>query len=188
MAAGDFDGDGHVDLVTGNFADALVSGHGGVSLLLGNGDGTFKPARRIYSGEQIFSIAVADLDRDGHLDVVTANPFSSSVGVMLGLGGGAFGPRQTIPVSSWRSQVRGAVAVDFNRDGIIDLVTADSYAAAVSVLLGKGDGTFPQQRSFAVDEEPLGVAVADVNGDGLPDIATANFSSGSVSVLLSLPP
>jgi len=78
-----------------------------------------------------------------------------------------------------------SVAVaDVNGDGKPDLVVANQFSDSVSVLLGKGDGTFQNAQNFAAGSRPLSVAVADVNGDGKPDLVVANSGSDSVSVLL----
>jgi hypothetical protein len=73
---------------------------------------------------------------------------------------------------------------DLNYDGLPDLVTANFGSDNVSVLLGRGDGTFAAEQRFAVGGRPTSVVVADVNHDGLPDLVTANFGSDDVSVLL----
>ena len=73
-----------------------------------------------------------------------------------------------------------------NRDGRADLVTSNADAHDVSVLLGRGDGSFDRAQDFALGHGPLGIAVADFNGDDRPDFVTAN-SSSDVSVLLARP-
>src|SRR5438128_8278020 len=78
-----------------------------------------------------------------------------------------------------------SVAVgDFNRDGIADLAVANNGSNNVSVLLGKGDGTFGAAIHYAAGSGPNSVAVADLNGDGIPDLVVANTGSQSGSVLL----
>ena len=73
---------------------------------------------------------------------------------------------------------------DFNGDGRPDLVTANSGANSVSVLLGNGDGTFSVQQTFAVGYSPRAVAVADLTGDGIEDLIVANYNSDTISVLM----
>ena len=75
-------------------------------------------------------------------------------------------------------------AGDFNLDGKTDLVTANSTANTISVLLGNGDGTFGANTDYAVGNQPVAVVVADFNNDGKPDIAVANQNSNTVSILL----
>ncbi len=78
----------------------------------------------------------------------------------------------------------GVAVGDFNGDGILDLVTANYLDNTVSVLLGKGDGTFAPQVTYAVGSIPRNVAVGDFNGDGKLDLAVANQGDNTVSVLL----
>jgi hypothetical protein len=75
-------------------------------------------------------------------------------------------------------------AADVNGDGHVDVITANNGSNTVSVLLGKGNGTFAAAQNFAVGKNPTAVAVADVSGDGHPDLVVANAGSNSVSVLL----
>ncbi len=143
--------------------------------------------QRIAVGASPYSVAVVDVNRDGRLDVVTANAGSADVSVLLGAGEGAFQAQQRFGVGSSPSSV--AVA-DVNGDGQLDVVTGNYYSADVSVLLGNGDGTFQAQQRFGVGSGTLSVAVGDVNGDGRLDVVTANhvsaeeYSSSDVSVLL----
>ena len=75
---------------------------------------------------------------------------------------------------------------DLTGDGIPDLIVANYNDDTVSVLLGKGDGTFQPQEVFAVGAKPYSLAVADLTGDGRPDIIVANSASDTVSVLMNL--
>jgi hypothetical protein len=80
---------------------------------------------------------------------------------------------------------RGTGVADFNLDGKLDLVAANSNSNSVSVLLGDGKGAFGPKTDFAVGTNPRKLAVADVNHDGRPDIITPNTGSNDVSVLLN---
>jgi hypothetical protein len=89
------------------------------------------------------------------------------------------------PVSYAAGSYPRSVAVgDFNGDGVSDLAVANSGSGTVSVLLGKGDGTFQAAQDYAVGSNPVSVVVGDFNGDGHLDLAVANFYDGTVSVLL----
>jgi hypothetical protein len=175
VAAADFNSDGIPDLVTAN------SGGGTVSLLTGNGDGTFQTQPTFAIGSLALAVATGDLNGDGKPDLVTANFTDNTVSVLLGNGDGTFQTQQTFAVGPGPDAV--AVA-DLNGDGKRDIITANYDRGTVSVLLNNGDGTFQPAESFAVGQGPTGVAVADVNGDGIPDIITTNYASGTVSVLL----
>ena len=177
VAVADLDGDGFPDLVTANF------GSDDVSLLLGNGDGSFQAAVSLGAGDGPFSVAVADLDRDGFPDLVTANFSSDDVSVLLGNGDGSF----RVAASFGAGNGPGSVAVaDLDGDGFPDLVTAANlfFGDDVSVLLGNGDGSFEAAASLRAGIRPVSVAVADLDGDGCPDMVTTNFDGDDVSVLL----
>ncbi|GGO41328.1 FG-GAP repeat domain-containing protein [Deinococcus humi] len=134
-------------------------------------------------GSTPYSIALADIDGDGRLDLVTANSGANTVSVLLGQSGGTFAPQVTYGVGA------GPVSValgDVNSDGRLDLVTANSGGNNVSVLLGQSGGTFaPQVKFYRVGNYPYSVALGDVNGDGRVDLVTTNVNDSTVSVLLA---
>ncbi len=154
------------DIVTSNYRS------GNISILLGNGDGTFQAARVIAVGNQPFGVAAADLRGDGKEDIVTANHGDGTVSVLLGNGDGTFQPQEVYPVG--RSPISVAVAV-LTGDGIPDIVTTNHHAGTVSVLLGNGDGTFQPEQEYDAggrSGRAFGLAVAVLTGDGIPDIVT----------------
>src|SRR5439155_20649214 len=141
VAIADLNGDGRADLVTANTdvdRDRDLVSHT-ASVMLGNGDGTFRPAIQLDTGQDPVSVAVADLDGDGHPDLVTANQSSNTVSVFLGNGDGTFGSTGVAP-HAWSLAV-----ADFNGDGKPDLAALRSV---VSVLLGNGDGSFQTKASL----------------------------------------
>ena len=142
---------------------------------------SFGAATNFAVGTAPHSVAVADLNRDGKLDLTTANYGSGTVSVLLGNGDGTFGTAANFAVGDSPTFV--AVA-DLNGDGKLDLATANYSSNTVSVLLGNGDGTFGTATNFPAGNEPTSVAVADLNGDGKLDLTTINYESDNVSVLL----
>src|SRR5437867_2599275 len=188
VAVGDVNGDGRLDLAVANYYDPANNNSGTVSVLVGNGDGTFQPAQSFAVGSPHSSVALGDVNGDGRLDLAVANngdPYrdQGSVSVLLGNGDGTFQPAQSFAVG------RGPVSVaagEVNGDGRLDLALA-SGSNTVSVLLGNGDGTFQVAPTFVAGAEPTSVAVGDFNGDGKTDLAVANGyynSPNTVSVLL----
>ena len=175
VAIGDVNGDGKPDLVVANGQSDSVS------VLLGNGDGTFQAQQTFATGNGPFSVAVGDVNGDGKPDLVVANATDNTVSVLLGNGNGTFQTQQTF--ATGYAPISVAVS-DVNGDGKPDIVVANQDSNTVSVLLGNGTGTFQAQQTFAVGGFPSSVAVADVNGDGKPDIVVSNRYRNSVSVLL----
>jgi hypothetical protein len=149
-------------------------------VLLSTAIAAFNPQQVFPAGTNPLSLAVADVNRDGKLDLIVANNTDGNVGVLMGDGTGSFLNQMTF--ASGPTPIAVAVA-DVNGDGKPDLIVANYGSASVSVLLGNGDGTFQAPLSFATGNDPIAVTTADVNGDGKPDILVANYGSGTVSVL-----
>jgi hypothetical protein len=167
VKAADFNNDGHLDLVTAN----VISNN--VSVLLGNADGTFQPARNSLTSAYPLSLAVGDFNRDGKLDVATANdyvPGNDGVNVLLGQGDGTFVPAVPPTQFEWSSAI---AAGDLNADGKLDLVATAAYAGEsyVNVMLGHGDGTFASSLSGPYSGGFYSLALGDFNGDGKVDVA-----------------
>ncbi len=175
VAAGDFTGDGRIDLAVVNRGDNTVS------VLLGNGDGTFAPQATYAVGTGPSAIVVGDFNVNGRLDLAVANYNANTVSVLLGKGDGTFAPQVTYAVGTEPDRI---VAGDFNGDGPTDLAVANYGDDTVSVLLNDGDGTFAAQVPYAVGPRPDAIVAGDFNGDGPTDLAVANSGSNSVSVLL----
>jgi hypothetical protein len=165
VAVADLNDDGVPDLVTANAFlqnGFLQRDSGDVSVLLGNGDGTFLPQMRFAVGGMPYSVVVADLNADSVPDLVTANKGSGDFSVLLGVGDGTFLPQTRFAT---RVTPYSMAVADLNDDNVLDLVTATRRV--VYVLLGVGDGTFLPERLFVAGSEPRAVAVADLNGDSM---------------------
>src|SRR5215211_4138918 len=192
VANADFNGDGKVDLAAQN------AGSNTVSVLLGNGDGTFQSKHDFAVGLAPTSVISADFDSDGIADLAVTNQNSNNVSVLLGQdldsdgkGDGTFKQKQDFAVGTYPSSV---ISADFNGDTYADLAVANSASNNVSVLLGqdsnghnKADGTFQAKQDFSIQapctgeacplaamHAPNQVIAKDFNADGKDDLATAN--------------
>jgi FG-GAP-like repeat/Protein of unknown function (DUF1573)/FG-GAP repeat len=161
---------------------------GGVSVLVGKGDGTFTspvfyPIQVVGNGPNV--VAIADFNGDGKQDIVSANYDGYDTSVLLGNGDGTFKAAKNYPASI---NSVGVVTGDFNRDGIQDIAVLAGYnaSALVTVLIGRGDGTFAGHVNQAIPNDPNSLATGDFNDDGKPDLAvTDSGNPGSASVLLN---
>jgi len=175
VATGDFNGDGKLDIAQANFYGNTVS------VLLGNGDGTFQPHVNYATGIGPDSVVVGDFNRDGKLDLAVLSQGSNAVSVLLGNGDGTFQRAANYAAGIGD----GSLAVgDFNGDGKQDLASTSSSSDTVSVLLGNGDGTFREHVDYATGSGPYGVGVGDFNRDGKLDLAVADMTGGTISILL----
>ncbi len=176
VVTGDFNGDGIPDLAVTNFS-------GSVSVLIGNGDGTFRGHVDYTTGAGARGIVTGDFNGDGKLDLAIANQTSNTVSILLGNGDGTFQGHVDYSVGTGPFSLATG---DFNDDGALDLAVVNQSANQVSILLGLGDGTFDfwPYGSFATGQLPFGIVVGDFNRDGQLDLAVSNYTDGTVSILL----
>jgi hypothetical protein len=175
---GDFNGDGLQDLAVANAKDNTIS------VLLGNGDGTFTEASGspIPVGSFPFFVAVADFDGNGTADIAASNQSDSTVSILLGNGDGTFTEASGSPIPNLNYNPGPIITADFNGDGKVDLAVSDftpfnSTLSNVVVLLGNGDGTFTNAPGspIMVGVDGWALAAADFNQDGKTDLAVDNY-------------
>jgi hypothetical protein len=179
VTVADLNHDGKMDVVTAN------SGTGNVSVLLGNGDGSFGAPATFAVGTSPVSVIAVDLDGDGNMDLVAANEGSGNVSVLLGNGDGTFGAPTNYTVGIDPNDVIAA-----SLDGKTDLVTADMHGGGISVLLS----TYVDQAPTAVDQSAdalrnsqanvIDVLAGDTDpdGDSLSVYSVGSASDGTVSL------
>ncbi|MGA8233492.1 MAG: FG-GAP-like repeat-containing protein, partial [Candidatus Acidiferrales bacterium] len=134
LAVGDFNNDGKIDIAVGYESST------GVSVLLGNGDGTFQAPLTVAAGPNTYALVVGDFNGDGNLDIAASNYGAGTVNILLGNGDGTFQTAVSHPTSvsqGWFIQV-----ADLIGNGKLDLVVSDYAGTNIGVLLGNGDGTF----------------------------------------------
>jgi hypothetical protein len=177
--------DGLPDIVVPLFGTDLLS------VRLNNGHGGFGPPRRYDVGLKPSFIAAGDFNRDGHIDLAVSDAGSGDVSVLLNRGDGTFGPARKLSVSPpGQPPLSGGTfsleAADLNGDGILDLVTANSLSNDVSVLLGRGDGTFQPAAAYPIAGPastgviPFALSVGEFDGDHAPDLVVGGVDSVTI--------
>jgi hypothetical protein len=172
----DFDRDGAVDICVANINDDSVS------VLLGNGDGTFNPQQLITVGAAPRGIAVLDADGDGDVDIVNTNYSSSTLSLLTNNGSGVFGAPAFFEGGG--TGERALTAADMDEDGVLDLVISAFNSQTVIVRTGNGDGTFSLAETQSAGGTGWMLVCGDVNGDGHDDVAMINSTPGNGAILL----
>jgi uncharacterized repeat protein (TIGR01451 family) len=175
----DWNEDGNEDIAIANSANNTVS------VLFGNGDGTFAAPANYSVGSDPTAIATADVNNDGNDDIITADAGSGNVSVLLanvdsdGNPTGSFAAAQNFRVEPGSQGPLSLVMDDFNNDGNEDIAVAGS--GGLFVLLGNGDGTF--QAPVKISSDPMaGIVNGDFNQDGNEDIAVTNPAAGTIEI------
>jgi hypothetical protein len=181
VGVGDFNNDNYLDVVVANYDGQSVS------ILLGNGDGTFLPEKITYVGNNTdpTAMAVGDFNNDHQLDTVIVNMENGNMVVLLGNGDGTFRVQKSVSTGG-TSYPTGVVAGYLDKDNLLDLAIVNSGNDRILVYTGYGNGTFRSQKSLQPGggSQPNGVALGDFNHDNNTDIVSANWGTNKVSVFL----
>jgi hypothetical protein len=159
--------------VTANLQDSSVS------VFRGRGDGTFDPRldTSVGVGAAPRGIVAGDFDGDGKPDLAVA--VEEGVACLLGHGDGTFQPFLLTTISADPAFAQAIAAADLDGDGKLDVVVTRAFANTVTVLLGKGDGSFQPPIVYDTPSVPIAVAVADLDGDGRLDVVVVGGTNGA---------
>jgi hypothetical protein len=166
IVVGDVNNDGDPDLV---IADDVNDTQGNnITILLGNGDGTFQSPTYLVGGvTSSGSVALADFNGDGNLDIAATEEPANNVFVFLGNGNGTFKAKTTYTMNKGPFYLTTG---DFNQDGNTDISTANAEGESVGILLGNGDGTFQPATTYSAGGAAIYANVRDFNGDNQVDV------------------
>jgi hypothetical protein len=169
IACGNLNGDTRPDLVVAATQNGMTQV---VGVLLADASGSFGAPAPFSTGGTAENVAMADVNGDGHNDVVAANVPEGTVAVLLGDGQGGLGAAKTFPVPS----PVFVTIVDLDGDGNLDIVSASSNDGSVSVLLGKPSSPtlFGPAMTYPAGNNPSGVVAGDFDGDGVLDLAVSD--------------
>ncbi len=181
VTAADVNGDGKLDLISANFG---IGTGNTLTVLTNNGIGGFVLSSSPVVGSGAVSVAAADVNGDGKVDLISANFNPGTFSILTNNGSGGFVLSSSPSAGSHPYFV---AAADVNGDGKVDLISANNnFVGTLTVLTNIGSGGFVLASSPSVGSGPVAVAVADVNGDGKPDLISANANDNALSVLLNV--
>jgi len=178
LVFGDFNNDGHVEIALTRSFDKVLS------ILPGNGDGTFRAAVHAPLDFIPSDLVVADFNRDGRSDLAGIDFFADRLHILLGSGRGSFARAANSPYPTGAGPTSIA-ATDLNADGITDLVSANLVADNITLWLGNGDGTFRAHAAVPAGDGPAFVAAVDLGRNRRPDLLVLSSLDDTLSVYMN---
>jgi len=184
IAIADFNNDTNPDLavLNNNCPSSPCAGAGSVSILLGNGDGTFQSQLTTTVGNNPLALGAADLNGDLNVDVIVTNSADNTASILINRGGGLLTLKKNYTTGVAPA---GLVIGDFNDDTKLDLIVANTGDSTIWFFKGSGNGTFLSPFVFPTGLNPVGLVTADFNSDQIPDLATANTGASTISILIN---
>jgi hypothetical protein len=187
IAVADLNHDGNLDLIVDDFGVYSTGQSGDIAVLLGNGDGTFRPASFYSAGGNPYSLTLGDFNGDGNVGVAVIDGSGPDLASIFVLFGNPDGTLQQ-PAASYALRADTLVAIDLNGDGKTDLVYCTFYIDPVGTVLNAGNHTFNAASQYFPPGYASDAAVADFNGDGNLDTVSVgkDFTTqiGMVTILL----
>lgn len=180
VISADVNGDGNTDLITRNNFGNIIS------VLVGNGNGSFAAPVDYFigAGGPSFpfaeTLAAADVNGDGKVDLIASNEMSQTVSVLTNNGDGSFANPVDHALDFNPFSVIGA---DVTGDGLADLIMTHQYSGVVSVRVNHGDGTFAPSVAYVTGSHATSVIAADINGDAKADLVVTDGLNNTISVL-----
>ena len=179
VSVADIDNDNRLDIVVGNYFA------GTIGIFFGDGNGSFSIEKTYFIGSNCHprSMAVADMNKDGFLDIITGNVGTESISILLGDANQTFATKiiHSIEPNSTPSAI---IVNDINNDDRLDVVMADDTRNNIGVFLGLGNGSlsFVATYSTGIGSQPNSIVVGDLNNDRYSDIVVANIGTGVVGI------
>jgi hypothetical protein len=182
IEAADFNGDNKLDFAVSVLASASNPHDPHTVILLGDGAGGFTVTSSFNAGGLIESIAVADFNSDGKVDLALADEYNSGrILLKLGDGTGNFSGSDSFILGTNPDRI---ITRDFNGDGRPDVATTNSFGNSILISLNNGAGGFASAVTYPTGSGPLGIAAEDFNGDGKLDLVVSNMISSDVAIIL----